>query len=315
MTEELKKRNLLHIQDLYKCYGPNVILDNIDLSVSQGAFVTVVGPSGCGKTTLLRLILGQEQQTSGEILIDQKPVSFTDVDRGIVYQRYSLFPNKSVLENVLLGKRLGKNATLWSDNKKEITEEAMHFLDSVKLAEHASKYPHELSGGMQQRVAVMQALIMKPKILMMDEPFGALDPGTREDIQLFLLEKWQEHNMTIFFVTHDLEEAVFLGTRLIVISQYYSDDRDMNPSDAGHGSKIVADHDIRHNNDDIRSSVSEKTTAEFGKLIEEVRHEGFDPNNLQHVSQFSLNHHNSFQTLTGHEHEKQTTTDKPGRLA
>ncbi len=305
MVEHLKERNLLHIQNLYKLYGKNVILDNIDLSVSLGAFVSVVGPSGCGKTTLLRLILGQEQQTRGELLVDKKPVGFTDVDRGIVYQRYSLFPNKTVLENVLLGKRLGENTKFWRANKKELTEEAMHFLSSVKLGEHANKYPHELSGGMQQRVAVMQALIMKPKILMMDEPFGALDPGTREDIQLFLLEQWQEHDMTIFFVTHDLEEAVFLGTRLVVVSQYYSDDRGMKPSDAGHGSKIVADHDIRHDNDDIRGSVAEKTTAEFGQLIEEVRREGFDAENLQHVSQFSLKHHNSFQTLTEHEHRSE----------
>ena len=204
MVEDLRSRNLLHIQDLYKVYGQNVILDNLDLSVSPGAFVTVVGPSGCGKSTLLRLILGQEQQTSGEILVDQNPVGFAGVDRGIVYQRYSLFPNKTVLGNVLMGKKLGMNKKQWRSNSKEFTEEAMHFLESVKLAEHSNKYPHELSGGMQQRVAVMQALIMKPKILMMDEPFGALDPGTREYIQLFLLEQWKSHDMTIFFVTHDL---------------------------------------------------------------------------------------------------------------
>ena len=302
IADSLKEKNLLHIQDLYKVYGQNVILDNIDLSVSEGAFVTVVGPSGCGKSTLLRLILGQEQQTSGQLLLDQKPVGFTNVERGIVYQKYSLFPNKTVLENVLLGKKLGKNAKNWSKNKKEETERAMHFLDSVKLAPHAKKYPHELSGGMQQRVAVMQALIMNPRILMMDEPFGALDPGTREDIQLFLLEQWKTHNMTIFFVTHDLEEAVFLGTRLIVVSQYYSDNRGFSPTDHRHGSKIVADYNIQHNNDDISGSVTEKMTAEFGGLIEEIRHEGFDPKNLQHVSTFNLKHTNSFQTLTTEEH-------------
>lgn len=301
VADTLREKNLLHIQDLYKAYGQNVILDNIDLSVSKGAFVTVVGPSGCGKSTMLRLILGQEVQTGGEVLLNQKPVGFSDSERGIVYQKYSLFPNKTVLENVLLGKKLGKNAASWRKNKKAETERAMHFLDSVKLANHANKYPHELSGGMQQRVAVMQALIMNPTILLMDEPFGALDPGTREDIQLFLLEQWKEFNMTIFFVTHDLEEAVFLGTRLIVLSQYYHDDRGYSITDPRHGAKIVADHDIRHNNDDIQDSVTEKSTAQFGQLIEEVRHEGFNPNNLQHVSEFSLRHHNSFQTLTSEE--------------
>lgn len=304
MIEELRKRNMLHIEDLYKSYGPNVILDNIDLSVSKGAFVTVVGPSGCGKSTLLRLILGQEAPTAGDILVDQTPVGTANVDRGIVYQKYSLFPNKTVLENVLLGKRLGKNTKTWGANKEALIDEAMHFLTSVNLDNHANKYPHELSGGMQQRVAVMQALIMRPKILMMDEPFGALDPGTREDIQLFLLEQWKKHDMTIFFVTHDLEEAVFLGSRLIVVSQYYHDDRGYPVKDPRHGSKIVADHDISHDNDDIQGSVIEKTTAEFGQLIEEVRHEGFNPNNLQHVTEFSLKHRNSFQNLTKDEKTK-----------
>ena len=301
VADELKARNLLHIQDLYKAYGDNVILDNIDLSVSKGAFITVVGPSGCGKTTLLRMILGQEQQTSGELSVAGRPIGFANRDRGIVYQRYSLFPNKTVLQNVLLGYRLGAFSSKWGAMKKERTEEAMAYLISAKLQDAKDKYPHELSGGMQQRVAVMQALIMKPKILMMDEPFGALDPGTREDVQLFLLERWKEHNMTIFFVTHDLEEAVFLGTRLVVLSQYYYDDRGYDLHDLKHGAKIVADHDIAHNNDDIEGSIQEKTTAAFGQLIEEIRHEGFDPDYLQHVTEFNLKHHNSFQTLTGDE--------------
>ena len=302
VAEELKARNLLHIQDLYKEYDGNVILDNIDLSVSGGAFITVVGPSGCGKSTLLRMILGQEKPTSGELSVSGRPVGFASRDRGIVYQKYSLFPNKTVLENVLLGYRLGTFSSNWRSMKEERTEEAMAYLTSAKLEDAKDKYPHELSGGMQQRVAVMQALIMKPKILMMDEPFGALDPGTREDIQLFLLERWKEHDMTIFFVTHDLEEAVFLGTRLIVMSQYYYDDRGYDLHSLKHGAKIVADHDIAHNNDDIQDSVGEKLTAEFGQLIEEIRHEGFDPDYLQHVSEFTLKHHNSFQTLTDREH-------------
>lgn len=306
MIDKMIKENQLHIQDLYMQYGENVILDNIDLSVSEGAFVTVVGPSGCGKSTLLRLILGQEKPTNGSILIDRKPVGTADVDRGIVYQKYSLFPNLTVLDNVLLGKKLGKNKSLWRSNKNELVDEAMHFLSSVKLAEHAGKYPHELSGGMQQRVAVMQALIMKPRILMMDEPFGALDPGTREDIQVFLLERWIEHGMTIFFVTHDLEEAVFLGSRIITLSQYYTDDRhdsdDPRPYEKKwHGSKIVSDHSIKHMNDDIRKSVNEKLTQEFTELVEEIRHDGFNPVNCQHVSDFKLNHRNSFQTLTNEE--------------
>lgn len=289
--------NLLHIQDVYKAYGENLILDNIDLSVQAGEFCTVVGPSGCGKSTMLRLILGQEAPTSGTILIDNEPAKFADENRGIVYQKYSLFPNMTVIDNVLLGKKLGKNKKLWRTNQQEIIDEAVHFLESVKLAEHANKYPHELSGGMQQRVAVMQALIMKPKILLMDEPFGALDPGTRESIQLFLLERWQEHKMTIFFVTHDLEEAVFLGSRLLVFSRYYMDDRG---NDVTRGAKIVGDYCIKHM-DNVQESITEKTTAEFGQLIEQIRHQGFDPENLQHVSEFDLTHKHSFRTLTAEE--------------
>ncbi|KKN46814.1 hypothetical protein LCGC14_0669430 [marine sediment metagenome] len=289
--------NILHIQDLYKEYGDNLVLDNVDLSVQEGEFCTVVGPSGCGKSTLLRLILGQEMPTKGSLQIDGKPVGFANAERGIVYQKYSLFPQLSVIDNVLLGKKLGANKAQWRAHKEELKDEAMHFLSSVKLAAHAGKYPHELSGGMQQRVAVMQALIMKPRILLMDEPFGALDPGTREDIQLFLLEQQQKHNMTLFFVTHDLEEAVFLGSRLLVLSQYYTDNRGPN---VRRGAKVVADHCIKHL-DDIQASVSEKTTADFGKLIEWIRHEGFDPKNLQHVDDFSLLHDHSFSTLTKEE--------------
>lgn len=302
------RHNLLHIEDVYKQYGQKVILDNIDLSVSKGELVTVVGPSGCGKSTLLRLILGQEQTTKGDIHIAGKPVETPNMDRGIVYQKYSLFPNKTVLDNVLLGWKLGNRSSKWTYNKKSITNEAMDLLDRVKLADSIKKYPHQLSGGMQQRVAVIQALIAKPKILLMDEPFGALDPGTREDIQLLLLKLWKDHNMTIFFVTHDLEEAVFLGTRIVVLSQYYRDNRSIDmerPYQADwHGAKIVADHSIEHDNEHIDESIKEKLTAQFGQLIEELRHEGFDPHNCQHVDTFKLTHQHSFRTLTEEESAK-----------
>jgi NitT/TauT family transport system ATP-binding protein len=303
MTNKVDNNPVLYIENLYKAYGDNVILDNIDLKVSKGAFVTVVGPSGCGKSTLLKLILGQEEKTSGVLDIDGQGVGYADEKRGIVYQKYSLFPNKTVLENVLFGRQLGKNKEEWKRDKKKITDEAMEYLNAVKLGEHSHKYPHELSGGMQQRVAVMQALIMKPKILLMDEPFGALDPGTREDIQVFLLEQQQKHNITVFFVTHDLEEAVFLGSRLLVVSQYYKDDRNLDIKSVSHGAKIVADHHIRHIGEP-KESVKEKQSEEFGKLIASIRSEGFDQHHLQHVSQFNLKHANSFNILTDDELNK-----------
>jgi len=286
---------ILHIEDLYKTYDGNVILDDIDLKVQEGEFVTVVGPSGCGKSSLLRLILGQEQKDKGGILnVNGKPVSKPDIDRGIVFQKYTLMANMTILDNVLLGKKLSNSIINWWRNKAEYKAEAVEFLTTVGLGEHLHKYPHQLSGGMQQRVAVVQAMIMKPKILLMDEPFGALDPGTREDIQLFLIEQQAKHNMTVFFVTHDLEEAVFLGSRNIVLSKYYEDNRNLLLTDDKHGAKIVADHSIKHLDD---CTADEKRSKEFGELIADIRKEGFDPNHLQHIDEFSLKHEHSFQTI------------------
>jgi NitT/TauT family transport system ATP-binding protein len=297
MMEQPGTESLLVIEDVYKAYGEKVVLDNIDLVVRAGELCTVVGPSGCGKSTLLRLILGQENPTRGRILVNQKPVEHPSPDRGVVYQRYSLFPHLSVLQNVVLGKRLSAGFFKRLRKQKEFEDEALFFLEKVRLSEHVHKFPHELSGGMQQRVALAQSLIMKPRVLLMDEPFGALDPGTREGMQIFLLELWEEFGMTIFFVTHDLEEAVFLGTRIIILSQFYSDDR--GEVFDQRGARIVADYPLARR----ASSTVAKEQAEFGKFIQQVRQEGFDPGYRQHVSVFNLRHDDSFQTLTEEEHD------------
>lgn len=291
MQDELKR--LLFIEDLKKVYKDKVVLDDIDLAVSKGEFCTLVGPSGCGKTTLLKLILGQERPTSGRILMEGRELLLPSDARGIVYQKYSLFPHLTILENIMLGKQLP--VSLWRSflNKKAIRLEAMHYLESVQLAEHADKYPHQLSGGMQQRVAIAQALIMKPKILLMDEPFGALDPGTREVMQVLILDLWEQNRMTIFFVTHDLEEAVFLGTRILVVSQYYT--HEINGKQGVNiGSRIVSDYALNRNG---VSSPQIKETAEFGQLIQRIRNEGFDSKYCQSAAQFNLEHSDSFQTL------------------
>ena len=287
---EQKKNNLLFLENVYKSYDTKVILDDIDLSVANGEFCTVVGPSGCGKSTLLRLILGQEQPTSGTINFLGEPIGPPDTRRGIVYQKYSLFPNLTVLENVMLGKKLGLGFFKPKLEQIEIKDEALEFLKRMSLEGHAGKHPHELSGGMKQRVAIAQALIMRPKILLMDEPFGALDPGTRESMQIFILEIWEKSDMTIFFVTHDLEEAVFLGTRIIVLSQFFTDGR----VDASkRGARIVADYPLKER----ASSTRSKETEKFAKLIASVRREGFDPDYIQHATDFNLEHWDSFQTL------------------
>jgi NitT/TauT family transport system ATP-binding protein len=290
-------KNLLHVENVYKKYGPKLVLDNVDLSVAEGELCTVVGPSGCGKSTLLRMIVGQEKPSSGEILIFKEDVGVPDEHRGIVYQKYGLFPHLSVLENVVLGKKMSLSPWQWLNQKRQIQEEAMEYLKRMKLGDHGQKFPFELSGGMQQRVAIAQTLIMKPKIVLMDEPFGALDPGTREDLQIFLLELWENFKLTVFFVTHDLEEAVFLGTRIIVLSQYYTDDRG---ADFARGAKVVADYSLER----TVNSTLVKSKPEFVDLVREIRRAGFEPKYKQHVTEFNLKHKDSFQTLTEEEHKK-----------
>jgi NitT/TauT family transport system ATP-binding protein len=286
----------LHLEDVYKSYGSKRVLDNIDLAVSQGELCAVVGPSGCGKSTLLRQILGEERPDAGQILLEGVEVGTPDTSRGIVFQRYSLFPHLTVIGNVMLGRELANGPWRRWHLRKQFREEAMHFLERMRLAEHADKYPHELSGGMQQRVAIAQSLLLKPRILMMDEPFGALDPETREQMQLFLLELWDAEKMTVFFVTHDLEEAIYLGTRVLVLSQFYRDDRGDGPN-VNRGAKIVCDLQLPR----TVLSTDVKASPEFKQLVQQTRHEGFDPTYRRYISEFNLTHPNSFRTLTAEE--------------
>jgi NitT/TauT family transport system ATP-binding protein len=292
----LQKKNILHLSSIRKVYGENVVLEDIDLSVAPNEFCTMVGPSGHGKSTLLRLIIGQELPTEGEIYVEQKKAMFANPDRGVVYQQYSLFPHLTVLDNIVLGIKLRYGFSHWRKKKKKYLDKVRYYLKKVHLEKHERKYPHELSGGMRQRVAILQALIISPKILLMDEPFGALDPGTREDMQLYLLELWKETKMTIIFITHDLEEAVFLGTRLLTVSQFYSDERtDLDP--LKRGSRIVTDLDLtKYMKQDI-SATDVKYSKVFRELIKQIRLEGFSPDYLQHVEKFNLKHKDSFQTL------------------
>lgn len=296
-ADERHNQYLLHIDNVYKQYDDKVVLDNIDLSVDAGEICTVVGPSGCGKSTLLRLILGQEVVSAGNIYLDGQRIGLPDTQRGVVFQRYSLFPHLTVLQNVCLGRRLPRG---WQENrrhKQAMIDEAAQFIERVNLtSDDFHKYPHELSGGMQQRVAIAQALITRPRILLMDEPFGALDPQTREDMQLFLLELWEQEQMTIFFVTHDLEEAAFVGTRLFALSQNYTDDRGQGV-DINRGAKIVADHQLPT----IASSSQIKHEPAFVELLNDIRQAAFDPEYLQHAREFDLKHPDAFQTLTPNE--------------
>jgi len=266
--------------------GHQLVLNDIDLRIPRHEFVSVVGPSGCGKSTLLRLVLGAEQPWQGRVLAGGDLVDHPRRDRGIVFQRYSLFPHLTVLENVIFGLELDDTWLLqrwltWPyyrrTHHRRFVERGMEYLRTVKLDEHAGKYPQQLSGGMQQRVAIAQALIMKPRILLMDEPFGALDPGTREALQLTIMAAFAEQGITVFFVTHDLEEAVFVSNRLIAVSQYWTHD-DGTP---GEGAKVVLD--IRCPKSE---SVDVKATAEFQGLVQRIRRDAFDPRWCQPVREF-----------------------------
>lgn len=219
--------SFIEVNHVWKTYQDQVVLENINLHVKQGEFVTIVGASGCGKSTFLRMLLGQETPSRGQIVCAGEPLrDEPDEKRGIVFQRYSVFPHLTVLENVVLGVELSANrwwGKLWGARKRNAILEARNLLAAVGLSHAEKKYPHELSGGMQQRLAIAQSLIKKPRILLLDEPFGALDPGIRADMHELVLTLWRDSGTTIFMVTHDLKEGFYLGTRLLVFDKLRHD--------------------------------------------------------------------------------------------
>jgi NitT/TauT family transport system ATP-binding protein len=219
--------SLITIKNLWKQYGDNVVLEKISLNIEEGEFCTLVGPSGCGKTTFLKMLLGQETPTRGTFLLDGEPFpQEPSLERGIVFQRYSVFEHLSVLGNVMFAMELKESklfGRLFGKKRKDAKETAMKMLEAVGLAEAAEKYPSELSGGMQQRLSIAQSLVNKPKILLLDEPFGALDPGIRADMHTLILDLWKKHKLTVVMVTHDLHESFYLGSRLLVFDKVRKD--------------------------------------------------------------------------------------------
>ena len=215
----LKQRDVvLEVKDLGKVYkstkGDVTALKGINFKTHRREFVCVLGPSGCGKSTLIRILAGLESHTSGDVLLDGKPVSGPGRDRGMVFQGYTLFPWLTVKKNVMFGLEMnGISAT-------EAGREAELWLELVGLEKFANAYPHELSGGMKQRVAIARALVNQPRILLMDEPFGALDAQSRARMQAHLLEIWRNIDITILFITHDLDEAIYLADRILVLKAH-----------------------------------------------------------------------------------------------
>lgn len=210
---------VLEVKHLDKTFdsvkGAVQALKQISFEVRRREFISIIGPSGCGKSTLVRILAGLEEQSDGEILLDGREVNGPGPERGMVFQGYTLFPWLTVLKNVMFGLEV-------SGNSKGITgitieQEARGWIEMVGLSAFADSYPHELSGGMKQRVAIARALANRPRILLMDEPFGALDAQTRAKMQSYLLQIWKNVDVTILFITHDLDEAIYLSDRIVVL--------------------------------------------------------------------------------------------------
>ena len=234
----------LSFRNVWVEYGSQIVLERINIEIASGSFVSVVGPSGAGKSTFLRLILGQERPSQGAVLLDGKPFpAEPGPDRGIVFQRYSVFPHLTVLGNVLLGYELAERALtarLLGEPRRKAIEKSLALIEAVGLDQHRDKYPSALSGGMQQRLAIAQAIAKRPRVLLLDEPFGALDPGTRAQMHALIKPLWHDLKMTIVMVTHDIKEAFGLATRLIALDRVRRDPQ----APERFGAKITYDLDL-----------------------------------------------------------------------
>lgn len=281
----------LEVKGVSHWFGEKKVLSQIDLTIAPGQIVAIVGPSGCGKSTLLRAILGTHPPCRGEVWTNGRQVERPNRDVGIVYQHYSLFDFLTAEQNVLFGLAMDRTSwwyrtccfPFWWRDRRKLLAESRNMLQKVGLEKAAKLYPHEMSGGMRQRVSIAQALLMEPQILLLDEPFGALDEATREELQLMLLRLYEENQQakqagrrppyTILIVTHELNEALYVSDRVIGLSQYHQD--------GAHGASIVYDRPAPvFRPDDPREF------REFFQQKEELREAVFDPENLQHHSEY-----------------------------
>ncbi len=243
--------SFVSIRNLFHTYDGRPILERVSLEVEEGAFVSIVGASGCGKSTFLRLLLAQERPTRGEIRIAGAPPAVEPGrDRGVVFQRYSVFPHMTVRANLIAAEEFASSGgtmgrltgRFWGKARRQAAERADGVLARVGLGHMADAYPAALSGGMQQRLAIAQALVGRPRVLLLDEPFGALDPGTRLSMHAFLQELRAEEALTVFMVTHDLQEGFKLGDRVLVFDKPRWDPQDPE----AFGATITYDFDARN---------------------------------------------------------------------
>ena len=301
----MEDRTVIACTGIHHWFGPKPVLHDIDIEIIRGEIVALVGPSGCGKSTLLRAIVGTHPPRQGRVVVYDgvngsrvgHEVRGPGRDRGIVYQRYSLFPNLTAIKNVAFGLMLDETTVPyrlfrfpgWRRRRRAHLEEAGAFLDKLGLGHAKDSYPHELSGGMRQRVAIAQALIMKPAILLLDEPFGALDEATREDLQRTLLTLYAENQEalntneppphTILMVTHELNEAIFVSDRVIGLSQYW--DWKQDGHGAFPGATIVYDQLAP-----VFEPDNDREFQLFQKQKQEILKSTFDPAHCQERSEW-----------------------------
>ncbi len=294
--------SILTVKGLSHWFGSNKVLFDVNVDIQRGQIVAMVGPSGCGKSTFLRAIVGTHPPCQGEITIhDSGEATVIDApgrDRGIVYQRYSLFPHLTAQENVAYGLMVDRTSIPhrtfkrkeWKALRKAHMQQAEEMLDRMKLGAALKKYPPELSGGMCQRVAIAQALIMKPSVLLLDEPFGALDEATREELQRILLTLYSENieaakegrqpPHTVVIVTHEINEAIFVSDRLIGLSQYW--DWKEAGEESAPGATIVYDKAAP-----IFSPEDERDFLAFRDQKDEILHAVFDPDYCQSYREYA----------------------------
>lgn len=290
MTDE-KHKPALEVKDVHHWFGANRVLGGVNVTIPPGQIASVVGPSGCGKSTLLRAILGTHPPKQGEVWTNGRRVTKPNRDVGIVYQHYSLYDFLTARQNVAFGLMLDQTSLAgrtfapwnWWPLRRKHLKMADEYLHKVHLGHAINLYPHEMSGGMRQRVAIAQALVMKPEILLLDEPFGALDEATREELQIMLLELYEENvavaktgerpPYTILIVTHELNEAIYVADRVLGLSQFHSEGKD--------GARIVYDQPAP-----IFDPEGERDFTAFNAQKDKLRHAVFDPKVLQDHEDF-----------------------------